>query len=116
MQRFHTRSLHGTFVALTALLLAGWPLVPWAAQYGDITFERKAAGMDDIPPAIFPHWIHRMQFKCAACHDELFKMKAGANLVTMDEMREGHWCGACHNGKVAFETSNFDSCPRCHYK
>ena len=21
-------------------------------------------------PAIFPHWIHRMQYKCGACHDE----------------------------------------------
>lgn len=100
---------------LGALLATFLPNVSWAAEYGDITFERRAAGMDDIARAIFPHWVHRMQFKCAACHDDLFKMKAGSSLVTMDEMQAGRWCGACHNGKDAFE-SNFDTCPRCHRK
>ena len=87
----------------------------FAAEYGDIQYKRKAEGTDDIPPAIFPHWIHRMQYKCGACHDEPFKMKAGANEVTMDMMAAGQSCGICHNGKVAFE-SNFDTCLRCHTK
>jgi c(7)-type cytochrome triheme protein len=100
---------------LGAVLLAGHPLVTCAAEYGDIAFERKAAGMDDVPPAFFPHWVHQMQFKCAACHNELFKMKAGANPVTMDELQEGRWCGTCHNGKDAF-VSNLDTCGRCHRK
>jgi len=86
-----------------------------AAEYGDIQFKRNAPGTDDIPPAVFPHWIHRMQYKCGACHEELFKMKAGANEITMDMMSAGRSCGTCHNGKVAFE-SNFDTCLRCHYK
>ena len=100
-----------------ALLLAAalaWPAC-YAAEYGDITFKRKGEGTDDIPPAIFPHWIHRMQYKCGACHEELFKMKAGANEITMDMMSAGKSCGVCHNGKVAFE-SNFDTCLRCHTK
>jgi c(7)-type cytochrome triheme protein len=86
-----------------------------AAEYGDIAIARKAAGMDDVPPAIFPHWIHRMQFKCSACHEELFKIKAGANEITMDAIQAGKSCGVCHDGKAAFE-SNFDTCSRCHYK
>jgi c(7)-type cytochrome triheme protein len=91
-------------------------MAAWAGEYGDITFERKSAtGMDDTPAAVFSHWVHRMQYKCMACHDDLFKMKAGSNPVTMDSMSEGKWCGACHNGKAAFE-SNFDTCPRCHHK
>jgi len=98
---------------LVATALA-WPACD-AAEYGDIQYKRKAEGMDDIPPAVFPHWIHRMQYKCGACHEEPFKMKAGANEVTMDLIKEGKSCGICHNGKAAFE-SNFDTCLRCHYK
>ena len=86
-----------------------------AGDYGDTRFERKAAGMDDLPSAVFPHWIHRMQYKCSACHDKLFKMKAGANLVNMDELQAGKWCGVCHDGKTAF-ISDLNSCTRCHYK
>lgn len=97
---------------VAALLLS--PGAP-AGEYGDVTFERKAAGMDDLPPAVFPHWVHRMQYKCTACHDELFKMKAGANPVNMDELQDGKWCGVCHDGKKAF-ISNLDTCVRCHYK
>ena len=102
---------------VTALLLAA--AVAWtachAAEVGDIQYKRKAAGSDDIPAAVFPHWVHRMQYKCGACHDEPFKMKAGANEVTMDMMQAGQSCDICHNGKVAFE-SNFDTCLRCHSK
>jgi c(7)-type cytochrome triheme protein len=90
-------------------------LAAGAGEYGDITFERKAGVMDDTPVAIFPHWVHRMQFKCMACHDDLFKMKVGSSQITMNAMREGKWCGACHDGNAAFE-SNFESCPRCHHK
>ena len=84
-------------------------------QYGDVLYKRTVEGMDDIPPAIFPHWVHRMQYKCSACHDELFKMQAGANEVTMDLIAEGKSCGVCHDGKKAF-ISNVDTCLRCHYK
>jgi c(7)-type cytochrome triheme protein len=102
----------------SALLLGAAVLLSLAAtaqEYGDIVFERKAAGMDDLPPAVFPHWVHRMQYKCPACHDALFKMKAGTSLVNMDELQAGKWCGACHDGKAAF-ISDLNSCLRCHYK
>jgi c(7)-type cytochrome triheme protein len=99
-----------------AIVLAALLLGPaFGDEYGDITFERKVPGMDDVPPARFPHWVHRMQYKCAACHEEPFKMKAGANQITMEDMKAGQNCGVCHNSKVAFE-ANFDTCPRCHFK
>ena len=87
-----------------------------AAEYGDVTFERRAptASADEVPVAVFPHWVHRMQYKCGACHDALFKMKAGAGEpILMDAIREGQSCGVCHNGKRAFESS-FETCDRCH--
>jgi c(7)-type cytochrome triheme protein len=98
-------------------LAAAFMLLPAAhgGEYGDIAFKRQQAGMDDVPPAMFPHWIHRMQYKCAACHDELFKMKAGSTVITMDNIQAGKQCGVCHNGKIAFD-SGFLTCERCHTK
>ena len=105
------RLVFATLVSSTLAL----SLSAGAAEYGDVTYVRKARGMDDVPTAIFPHWIHRMQYKCGACHDELFKMKSGATAVTMDEIQAGKTCGACHNGKTAF-ASSFITCGRCHTK
>ena len=100
-------------------LAALW-LVPgaWAdegaePEPGDIKFVRQSAGMDDVPPAVFPHWVHRMGYTCYACHDSPFKMKAGADVVTMDQIQNGQSCGVCHDGKTAF-VSNLTTCNRCH--
>ena len=67
----------------------------------------------DIPPAIFPHWFHRIRFKCSSCHPAIFEMKAGANPITMTAMRRGEFCAKCHNGNVAWEVA-FTTCVRCH--
>lgn len=83
------------------------------SEPGDIKFVRQAAGMDDVAPATFPHWIHRMGYTCYACHETPFKMKAGANVVTMDQIQNGQSCGVCHDGKTAF-VSNLTTCNRCH--
>jgi c(7)-type cytochrome triheme protein len=79
---------------------------------GDVVLKRQEPGASP-PPAVFPHWFHRIRFKCYACHPAIFEMKAGATAMTMDEIREGKFCGACHNGKIAWEMS-FDTCNRCH--
>lgn len=96
-------------VVLAALM----PLSDSSAELGDIAFVRKEAGTEDVPPAIFPHFLHRMQFKCHVCHDAIVAMKAGANPITMDAIQDGKYCGVCHNGKTAFQ-STFEACPRCH--
>ncbi|NDP41186.1 MAG: hypothetical protein GZ089_00465 [Aromatoleum sp.] len=84
-----------------------------SAEVGDIAFKRDGPGTDDVPAATFPHFVHRMQFKCYVCHEDIFVMKAGANAMTMDAIQDGKFCGACHNGKAAFQAT-FNSCPRCH--
>jgi c(7)-type cytochrome triheme protein len=83
------------------------------AEVGDILFTRKTPGTAEIPPALFPHYSHRMQFKCYVCHDSITVMKAGANNIVMDDIQAGKYCGTCHNGKLAFQAT-FESCPRCH--
>ena len=102
------RALLRIVIGVGALVAANVP-----AEVGDIAFTRKSAGTDDVPAATFPHYVHRMQFKCYVCHEDIFVMKAGANAMTMDEMQDGKYCGVCHNGKMAFQAT-FNTCPRCH--
>ena len=55
--------------------------------------------------------------KCADCHQSgLFKMKKGADVMTMKDMQAGKFCGACHNGTKAFGVAAQDSCNKCHKK
>ncbi|WP_455222359.1 c(7)-type cytochrome triheme domain-containing protein [Kaarinaea lacus] len=81
------------------------------AEYGDVVLNNtsKAAGMN---PVIFPHWVHRMNYSCRACHESLgFKMKVGTSGITMQKIFAGEYCAVCHNGKTAFATSQ---CHLCH--
>jgi c(7)-type cytochrome triheme protein len=99
--------------AVTILLgIAVWTAV--LAVEGDIVMKRQQ-GMDETgtPPAVFPHWIHRIRYKCYACHPEPFVMKVGANTMDMASMMAGESCGACHDGNTAWGIS-FDTCASCH--
>lgn len=80
------------------------------AEYGDITLNREAskAGM---PPVVFPHWFHRIRFKCKVCHPAIFKMRAGSNEINMLKIIQGQFCGKCHNGRIAWPPLY---CDRCH--
>ncbi len=85
------------------------------AVFGDIHFQRQEEGdsADSTPPAVFPHWKHRIHYKCYVCHNNIFQMKAGATKITMEEILQGKFCGACHNGNQAW-AAGFDTCPKCH--
>ncbi|OGP17422.1 MAG: hypothetical protein A2V21_302075 [Deltaproteobacteria bacterium GWC2_55_46] len=80
---------------------------------GNLLMKAKAEELEAIglSPVIFPHWVHRINFECKACHQELFQMKR-SDAITMTEIFEGKLCGACHNGKVAFDAA--ESCEMCH--
>ncbi|MFQ5852115.1 MAG: cytochrome c3 family protein [Candidatus Binatia bacterium] len=99
----------GIVVLVLCLLLS----VALAVE-GDIVFKRPG-GEGGTPPAVFPHWVHRIRYKCYACHPGLFEMKAGANRVSMDAIQQGKFCGTCHNGQIAWAVT-FESCHRCHAK
>lgn len=89
-----------------------------AAAPGDFVLPRKGnpEGGEGFPPAIFPHNLHRVLYKCYVCHDSLFKMKLGADPITMEAIGNAKYCGACHNGKTSFDALSFDNCARCHRK
>lgn len=93
------------------LTLAAAMMLPAGAEYGDVVLNRKseAAGMR---PVIFPHWFHRIRFRCKVCHNELgFEMRAGANEVTMGDLNAGRFCGMCHDNEIAWGLEN---CGLCH--
>jgi c(7)-type cytochrome triheme protein len=63
-------------------------------------------------PVVFPHWFHRVRFRCKVCHGDLgFQFKAGGNQINMLKIIDGQFCGACHNGEVAW---NVENCNLCH--
>lgn len=98
-------------VALAVLLIG---LAPWAfSEYGDIVLDRHKDTMAEVglKPVVFPHWTHRIQFKCKACHESIFPMQAGASDITMSAIIDGQYCGNCHNGKTAWDPLY---CDRCH--
>jgi len=83
------------------------------SEYGDIVLDRYKDTMAevDLQPVVFPHWTHRIQFKCKACHESIFPMERGASDITMSAIIDGQYCGACHNGKTAWDPLY---CDRCH--
>ena len=92
------------------LVLLSTSMTTLHAEYGDVILNRYAE-QEGMRPVIFPHWFHRIRFRCKVCHHELgFEMRAGANDVTMDDIIAGRYCGMCHNGDVAWSVENCDLC------
>jgi len=99
------------FVILTAAAATAvtW-LNPADAEYGDVVMNEFSddAGMR---PVVFPHWFHRIRFRCKVCHGDLgFQFKAGGNGINMLKIIDGEYCGACHDGNVAWSIENCDLC------
>lgn len=97
------------FFLVIGILLVALPRLV-TAEYGDVLMNNysDAAGMR---PVVFPHWFHRIRFRCKVCHADLgFKMQAGGNHINMLKIIDGEYCGACHNGEVAWSVENCDVC------
>ncbi len=105
------RSRWWSLAALWFALALCLGAAPAQAEYGDVVINNHsdAAGMR---PVIFPHWFHRIRYRCKVCHADLgFKFKAGGNDINMVKVIDGQFCGACHNGDVAWSVEN---CNMCH--
>ena len=80
-----------------------------ALNLKDVTFKTKDAGK-----VVFSHNLHisqkGMSNNCKACHNAIFDIKKKVR-HTMADMEKGKSCGACHDGKQAF---NLKECARCH--
>jgi len=96
---------------LACALLVAAALSIGKAEYGDVLINNysESAGMR---PVVFPHWFHRIRFRCKVCHADLgFQMQAGGNQINMLKIIDGEYCGACHNGEVAWSV---ETCDLCH--
>jgi c(7)-type cytochrome triheme protein len=99
------------FPLLISLAMALGMAAPAGAEYGDVVINNysDAAGMR---PVVFPHWFHRVRFRCKVCHADLgFQFKAGGNEINMLKIIDGQFCGSCHNGELAW---NVENCNLCH--
>jgi len=105
--------------SLTVLVTAGllWSGTPVQADDapGEIVFKNTKS----FAPVVFNHDTHKSAgVGCGDCHDALFKKKQGStdvdNALTMKALRNGRFCGSCHDGKQAFSASK--KCKQCHRK
>ena len=112
--RFAVFRQYGKLSAWCAIVVLGLALHSQfneaEAEYGDVIMNQFSdeAGMR---PVVFPHWFHRIRFRCKVCHGDLgFAFKAGGNGIDMLKIIDGEYCGACHNGDVAWSIENCDLC------
>src|SRR3972149_6431050 len=105
---FRTSYEQNRFDAMGFLVKQNKDIMPGEIQ--SLVDEAEVAAIG-LSPVIFPHWVHRINFECKACHPVLFPMKK-TNSITMTPIFEGRLCGECHNGKIAFDAA--ESCERGH--
>jgi len=71
-----------------------------------------------VKAVAFLHKTHTMDagLGCDSCHDAIFEMAAGTAQekadFTMDSLYKGKYCGACHDGSMAFASNT--RCASCH--
>jgi c(7)-type cytochrome triheme protein len=106
-------SKRSRFISMGALALVLLLANPVLAAPGDVELKRKDGVTSGFPVAIFPHGIHRVNYRCDACHTRLFGMQAGTTETSMADINAGQSCGTCHDGEKAF-AAGFQNCNRCH--
>jgi c(7)-type cytochrome triheme protein len=88
--------------------------------YDEDTYGPKAPIIwtKPVKGVVFYHKTHTMDagLSCDMCHDTLFEMAAGAAEqkadFTMASLYKGKYCGACHDGQMAFASNT--RCATCH--
>ena len=101
--------MRGRWLAALLLMIA-IPAASLWAEYADVVINQSSE-QEGVRPVVFPHWFHRIRYQCSACHVELgIEMSAGSNDITMESIIAGEYCGACHNGEIAWSAENCDLC------
>ena len=75
--------------------------------------ENSGASRESFPESRFSHFVHRIRYRCSACHPDPFASRIGESTFSMTDMQDGDTCGSCHNGAEAFSVTD---CTRCHYR
>jgi c(7)-type cytochrome triheme protein len=103
------RSLSWVWVGVGVLLGAA-PVIG-AAYPSSVRLPRVQAGeAPTIPAALFSHRTHG-SFGCFACHPATFPQAPLG--FTHEDMRQGRFCGRCHDGHIAFAVAG-RACGECH--
>jgi len=119
------------FVAVSIVVFCGYSIAqefglkkkrPKPHDFGNVIINNYSSKANKAP-VVFKHWLHRSKYTCRLCHVDIgFAMKAGATDITDKDISRGLFCGACHNGKIAFGQKkgggegkeDRTSCKRCH--
>lgn len=107
-----------TFFTFAMLIMFVASPATIAREYGDIYMDSKRDSMQKakVKAVVFPHWFHRIRFKCKVCHEDIFVMRKGANDVSMRKIMDGKACGTCHNGLIAWEPLQCDKCHSAEFE
>lgn len=107
-------------IAFALGLLAASPGLAQVKSPADMSFDK---GKDSPGTVTFSHEKHMAAGnKCNSCHVKVFKMKKGqTGPLTMEKMKAGEQCGACHTGKpmegkTPFAVTDAATCEKCHKK
>lgn len=99
-----------TAVAALLALAAG---LAFANAYPEapIVYDKPVRGV------IFSHKAHMDKgLSCDMCHNRLFEMQTKKSQeqsdFVMESLYQGKYCGACHNGSLAFAANT--RCATCH--
>ncbi|MBA2849697.1 cytochrome c3 family protein [Thermosulfuriphilus ammonigenes] len=111
MKRFSTGAVLLFFLICGLLLGVGQAEAQEEEHGGVIIFTKP------VKAVVFDHQKHMDQgLSCDDCHEGLFEMAAGtaeeSGDFTMKSLYEGKYCGACHNGEMAFASNT--KCTSCH--
>ncbi len=100
-------------LSATFFLCAGGPVFAENMPHGgDIIYSKP------LQSVLFSHKLHVEDrgLGCDMCHPKPFEMSAlnaqESVDFTMDSLYKGKYCGACHNGNMAFASNT--QCARCH--
>lgn len=110
-------------LSLMILLLSGAVIAsnqPAEEPYDEDEYgpEEPIVWTKPLKSVTFSHKTHTMdaELSCDDCHDELFEMEAGLaeenDDFTMESLYDGNYCGACHDGSMAFASDT--QCGSCH--
>ena len=94
---------------------------PKPHEYGTVEINNHSTRAGE-KAVVFPHWLHRAKYTCRLCHIDLgFAMTAGETNILEEDNTNGLYCGACHNGEIAFgpeeqgvSDAKVRNCVRCH--
>jgi c(7)-type cytochrome triheme protein len=79
----------------------------------DIVYSRVVRADSAVT---FSHTSHveYESYRCTGCHPKLFHLLNTTRRASHREMDKGGSCGACHDGKHAFDVRATESCSSCH--